>query len=134
MTKILLVEDELFVRELYERVLTQSGFEILSAIDGEEGVQKALLHPDLILLDIMKPKLNGIEALKQIKANSDTKKIPVILLTNLGQEDIIKEAIKIGAQGYIMKMRVTPYEIVEHVRDFLQNPTQQMNASDLDLE
>lgn len=134
MPKILLVEDELFVRELYEHVLSQAGFEMITAGDGVECLLKVKENPNLILLDIMMPKLNGIETLKKLKADNNTKDIPIILLTNLGQEDIIKEAIKTGAQGYIMKMRVTPYELVTHVKDFLQNPITKVDPSRLVLD
>lgn len=134
MVKILLVEDELFVRELYERVLRQAGFEISSAVDGEEGLKLAQERPDLILLDIMLPKMNGINVLKSLKADEKTKSIPVLLLTNLGQESVIKEALRIGAKGYMMKMRLTPYEIVGHVKDFLQNPDHKIGPDQFDFD
>jgi two-component system, chemotaxis family, chemotaxis protein CheY len=134
MTKVLLAEDELFVRELYQRVLTQSGFEVLAASDGVEAIEKVYLNPDIILLDIMMPRMTGLEALKKIKEDSTISNIPVILLTNLGQENIIKEAMRLGASGYLMKMRVTPYEIVDYVKEFLQNPTLKMDSGQMDLE
>jgi len=120
--KILLVEDEMFVRELYERVLKQSSLEVITAGDGITGLQAADEKPDLILLDIMIPGLNGIEVLRRLKQNANTSSIPVVLLTNLGQESIIKQALDLGASGYLMKVRITPYQIVAHVQEFLQNP------------
>src|SRR3989344_916834 len=120
--KILLVEDEMFVRELYERVLKQSSLEVITAGDGITGLQAADEKPDLILLDIMMPGLNGIEVLRRLKQNANTSSIPVVLLTNLGQESIIKQALDLGASGYLMKVRITPYQIVAHVQEFLQNP------------
>jgi CheY-like chemotaxis protein len=126
--KIILIEDELFVRELYERVL-RSEFELLSAEDGEKGlalIQQAAnspTKPNLILLDIMMPKLNGIEVLKKIKQDPQTRDIPVIMLTNLGQDDVIKEASSLGAAGYLIKIRLTPANVLQHVKDFLQNPS-----------
>lgn len=129
MSKILLIEDELFVRELYERVLKQAGLEVTSAFDGQAGFELASNMPDLILLDIMLPKLNGIDVLRKLKADDKLKNIPVILLTNLGQESVIKEAIKIGAQGYLMKIRVTPYEIVDQVKSFLKDPTKTLDLN-----
>lgn len=122
MAKILLVEDELYVRELYERVLSQNGFEVLPAADGVAGLELAGNHPDLILLDIMMPGMNGIQVLQKLKENSATKNIPVVLLTNLGQQSVIQEALKIGASGYFIKVRLTPYQLVGHVKEFLQNP------------
>lgn len=132
--RILLVEDELFIRELYERTLSQAGFIISTAVDGLEALELSKNKPDLILLDIMLPKMHGIDVLKRLKADVNTKNIPVVLITNLGQESIIKEAFSIGAQGYIMKMRLSPYEIVEKVKEFLQNPEQQINIKSLGLE
>ncbi len=132
--RIILVEDELFVRELYERVIRQE-FEVLTAGDGEEGLAliqreaKSGRSPDLVLLDVMMPKLNGIDVLRKLKESNDTANIPVILLTNLGQEEVIKEASDLGAKGYLMKIRLTPYEVVGHIKDFLQNPTVAVSPS-----
>lgn len=122
MVKVLLVEDEMFVRELYERVLKQAGIEVTSAADGISGLEAASDKPNLILLDVMMPGLNGIQVLERLKQDPNTRDIPVVLLTNLGQESIIKEALSLGASGYLMKVRVSPYQIVSHVKDFLQNP------------
>lgn len=126
--KILLVEDELFIRELYERTLKQAGYEVKTAIDGVEALKFATPDLDLILLDIMLPKMHGIDVLKKLKAQDNTKKIPVVLITNLGQESIIKDAFNIGAQGYLMKMRLTPYEILNKIEEFLANPNLKMNT------
>jgi CheY-like chemotaxis protein len=128
MSKILLVEDEQFLRELYARTLTKSGHLVTEAVDGEEALAFANQNPEVILLDIMLPKMHGIDVLKILKSHPNTKGIPVILMTNLGQDGIIKEAYRIGAQGYIMKMRVTPYELAKKVEDFMKDPHQKMNA------
>lgn len=132
--KILLVEDELFIRELYERVLAQGGYTMVTAGDGEEGLAKADGQFDLILLDIMMPKLNGIDVLKRLKADEKTKKVPVILLTNLGQESIIKQALEVGAAGYFMKMRLTPYELTLKLKEFFINPDQKIDIHNLKLD
>ncbi|MBI4040074.1 response regulator [Candidatus Daviesbacteria bacterium] len=132
--KILLIEDDLFIRELYERTLGRAGYQVITAPDGEAGLTQAKDKPDIILLDIMLPKINGINVLKKLKIDSDTKDIPVVLLTNLGQESIVKEAFKIGASGYLMKMHLTPYEVVSHVKDFFENPNYKMDVSNLNLE
>ena len=132
--KVLLVEDELHIRELYQRVLTRAGFEVTCAIDGVEGLQLARQSPDIILLDIMMPKLNGIEMLKKLKADSETKEISVILLTNLGQESIIREALTMGARGYIMKVRISPYDLIDKVKEFIENPTLHTDAHMLSLD
>jgi len=120
--KILLIEDEAFISDMYKIVFTKEGFVVETASDGEEGLAKAQAGDyDLILLDIMLPKMNGLDALKEMrKEGSSAKKTPVFLLTNLGQENIIKQAFKIGAQGYFMKANLLPQQIVSEVRDFFK--------------
>lgn len=132
--KILLVEDELFIRELYERALSQAGYEVIIAIDGEQALKVAKKDLDLILLDIMLPKIHGIDVLKQLKKSDETKDIPVVMITNLGQEDVINDAFKIGAQGYLIKMRLTPYEIINKVGEFLSNPNYKMNPTGISYD
>ncbi len=82
----------------------------------------------------MLPKMDGINVLKELKKNPNTKKIPVVLLTNLGQKSIIKAAFTIGAQGYLMKMSMTPYEMAEKIKPFIINPSFQMDIKELDLD
>lgn len=129
MNKVLIIEDEMFVRELYERVLKQAGIEVITAADGISGVETAQSKPDLILLDIMLPGLNGLQVLQRLKQDPATQKIPVVLLTNLGQENIITEALNSGASGYLMKVRISPYQIVAHVKEFLQNPNMRIEPN-----
>lgn len=117
---ILIIEDDFFIRELYERQFEKEGYAIEVAPDGPEGLLKASqTKPDLILLDIMLPKLNGLDLLRTLKSKPETKDIPVILLTNLGQESVIKEGFKIGAEGYLIKSAYTPSQIIEEVKEFL---------------
>lgn len=123
MAKVLIIEDEMFVRELYQRVLSQNGIEVLVAADGEKGLVMAKEQPNLILLDIMMPGINGIQVLERLKADQNLKDIPVVLLTNLGQQTIIRKALDMGASGYLMKVRLTPYQVLAHVKEFLQNPS-----------
>jgi CheY-like chemotaxis protein len=118
---ILLVEDDLFVRDLYVRTLKRAGYKLEYAIDGEEGLQKTHeLKPDLILLDIMLPKMNGIEMLRTVKTDDTVKDIPIFLLTNLGQDTIIREAFSIGASGYILKARLLPQEVIKIIDRFFE--------------
>lgn len=117
--KILIVEDDLFIRELYERTLTQAGYAVVTAADGQEGLKLAKDAPDLVLLDIMLPKVHGIDVLKKLKEDQTTKNIPIVMITNLGQENIMNEAFKIGAAGYLVKMRFEPQEIANYVQEFL---------------
>lgn len=126
--KILLVEDDLFVRDLYLRTLEKNDYAVDVAVDGEEGREKAIGQQyDLILLDIMLPKMNGLDLLRVIRSNENRKNTPVFLLTNLGQEAIIKEAFKMGIAGYFLKARLLPQEVTEYVNKFLatgQVPTE----------
>lgn len=118
--KILIVEDDLFIRELYERQLALEGFQVTTAEDGEVGLAKITESiPDLLLLDIMLPKVSGLDLLRTIKAKDETKNIPVILLTNLGQDSVIKEGFNLGADGYLIKSAYTPDQIIAEVKKFL---------------
>jgi len=135
-----MVEDEQYIRDLYRYTLEQAGLEIVTAADGASALEKINKmvadgqNPDLILLDIMLPKLNGIELLKELKKNSLTNFLPVVLITNLGAGDIIRQAFATGAVGYMMKARVTPYDILELVRKFISTPGYKMNLSDMDFD
>ena len=119
---ILIVEDDLFIRELYDRQLSLEGYQVTTAEDGEIGLAKITESiPDLLLLDIMLPKVSGLDLLRTIKAKDETKNIPVILLTNLGQDPVIKEGFNLGADGYLIKSAYTPDQIIEEVKKFLAN-------------
>lgn len=121
MTKrILMIEDDIYIRELYEEVLRNAGYEVITAIDGELGLAKATDGVyDLILLDIMLPKMTGIEVLKKLREEgSATESVPVYLLTNLGEETIAKETYKLGANGYLLKAKYLPKELIKEVDKF----------------
>jgi len=118
--KILVVDDEEAVREIYNKEFSTAGFQVVLAVDGEEGLLKAGEEtPDLILLDVMMPKMSGVDVLKALKRNPLTKNIPVLLLTNLGEETIIKEGFGLGADGYLLKVSYTPAQVVAECRKFL---------------
>jgi DNA-binding response OmpR family regulator len=118
--KILIIEDDQEVRELYSEVLRDEGFVLDEAVDGKSGLAKVLSGKyDLLLLDIMLPKFDGLEILKTIRKKEELKDLPVVLLTNLGREPIIKEGFELGADGYLIKSEHTPGEIVEEVKKFL---------------
>jgi two-component system, chemotaxis family, chemotaxis protein CheY len=134
--KILLVEDDVFVKDIYLRELQKGGYDVLVAEDGQKGVDLAQDgRPELILLDIMLPKKTGIDVLKEIrKPESSAKDIPVYLLTNLGQGSIIKQAIEIGAQGYLLKARVLPSQVLEAVNNFFEKGPMQVDLKEFGLE
>lgn len=119
---VLIVEDDFFILDMYRLLFMKKGYEVLTATDGQAGLDMANNNKvDAILLDIMLPKMNGIEVLRALRQPaSQTKDIPVFLLSNLGQEDIIKEAFKIGAQGYMLKANLLPQQVVDQVEDFFK--------------
>ncbi len=117
---ILIVEDDKFLRELISRKLLSEGFKIEEAIDGEEGLAKAKeVKPDLILLDLILPGLDGFEVLRRIKDNPSTSSIPVLILSNLGQKDEIEKGLSLGAVDFLVKAHFTPEEIVAKMKDVL---------------
>lgn len=114
--KILLVEDDKFLSEIYLAKLNEGGFEVLTVFDGEEGVKKAgELKPDLILLDVVLPKKDGFEVLKDIKSKEELNKIIVVLLTNLGQKEEVQKGFDLGAADYIIKAHFTPTEVMAKI-------------------
>lgn len=118
--KILLVEDEDFIRQLYERQLTKAGFLVKSAPDGTGGLNMLMSENfDLLLLDIMLPGMNGLQLLREFKTKNPNSSTIVVLLTNLGQEAVIKEGFELGAQAYLIKASYTPEQIVAEVKNAL---------------
>jgi len=118
--KILLVEDEDFIRELYVRQLTKQGFQVKSAVDGQSGLNMLKIEPfDLLLLDIMLPGMNGLQLLREFKTQNPNSPMITILLTNLGQEAVIKEGFELGAQAYLIKASYTPDQVVSEVKNAL---------------
>lgn len=119
-TKILLVEDDSFLLGMYATKFEMENFKVIMAEDGERAVRLALKEaPDIILLDIILPKINGFEVLRQLKANPVTVHIPVILLTNLSQKDEIEQGLKMGAEDYLIKAHFMPSEVVDKIKKVL---------------
>lgn len=120
--KLLLIEDDITLVKMYQRKFTSDGYEVDVAFDGMEGLQKATeTKPDLILLDIMLPKLDGLALFKKMRSQPNTFRTPVILLTNFGQEDAVFECFKLGAVDYLVKADVTPQQVVQKVEGFLED-------------
>lgn len=132
--KVLLVEDDYFISDLYTRSLEKAGFVVDYAKDGQEGLEKSVNLPDIILLDIMMPKMNGLQVLEHLKKNPQTCNIPVLLLTNLGQSDVIKKAYNLGAQGYLMKVKLDIKNLINYVNEFIYNPKKIIPIGSLDLD
>lgn len=118
--RILLIEDEEFIRDIYTQELTKNGFQVDSVRTGKEGYEKLAQNKyDLLLLDVMLPDTNGLEILKQVKQNPDTKTLKTILLTNLGQDAIIKQGFELGTDRYLIKMAYNPDQIVAEIKNIL---------------
>lgn len=117
---VLLVEDDIFLGDIYAKALTQAGFSVLRAYDGVVGLETAQKKkPTLILLDILMPRMDGFETLEKLKADDITKKIPVSMLTNLSQKSDVDKCFAFGAADYMIKAQVTPQDIVVRVKKIL---------------
>jgi len=118
---ILIIEDDKFLRELIVRKLTEEGFGVSEAVDGEEGIKKIKEEkPDLVLLDLILPGIDGFEVLSQMRKESALSSIPVIILSNLGQKDDVEKGLKMGAVDYLIKAHFTPGEIIEKIKVVLK--------------
>lgn len=118
--KILIVEDDSILQKALQEFLSEEGFEISSALDGEQGARMAVeKNPDLILLDIILPKKDGYEVLRELKSNENTKKIPVILLTNLGSLNDVEKALELGATTYLIKADYKLEDVVKKIKETL---------------
>jgi DNA-binding response OmpR family regulator len=118
--KILLIEDDPFLLSMYTTKFELENFEVITTDDGEKGLKMASKEmPDVILLDIILPKMDGFEVLRMIKADKKLKTIPVILLTNLSQKNDIDKGLSMGAEDYLIKAHFMPSEVVEKVKKIL---------------
>lgn len=118
--KILIIEDDDFFRELVRKKLSTKDFEIIEAVDGEKGVQAMKeKKPDLVLLDLLLPNIDGFEVLSKAKADSDISKIPVIILSNLGQQEDVEKALKLGATDYLIKSQFDINQIVDKIKNII---------------
>jgi CheY-like chemotaxis protein len=120
MAKILLIEDDGLMSRMYGRLFTYEGYDVEIAADGEAGFVKAKeFQPDLILLDVMMPRMNGLELIQKLKQDDRTRNIDVILLTNLGIQEKLDEAMSYGAVACITKSNHSPDEVIKLVKDVL---------------
>lgn len=114
--KVLLAEDDLYIRDIYNVVLQKAGYTVEQAVNGTEALAKTLsFQPDVLLLDIMMPDIDGIEVLKRLRSDDKYKDVKprVIIVTNLAQDETAAEAKKYGAEGYIVKADIEPHDLVE---------------------
>ena len=120
MKKILLIEDDSFIIDIYITKLKEVGFSVQSAVNGEEALVKIKQsRPDLVLLDIVLPQVTGFEFLQEIKSIPELKNVPVIVLSNLGQKKEVEKGLDLGAVKYLIKAHYTPTEVVEEIRAVL---------------
>lgn len=120
---ILLIEDDKALLELYSMSLKRAGFEVLSALDGQDGLEMAQEEkPDLILLDILLPKVDGYSILEKLRSNPETENFSVIIFSNLSQKEEIEKGYRLGADDYVVKTSMTPKEMVKKVKEFLKKP------------
>ena len=120
MNKILVVEDDPYVRRFYSKLFDLTKYQLKLVSAGEDTIEKAKnFRPALILIDIMMPKMNGVQVLKALKENSDTKDIRVVMLTNLGDDETVKEGLKFGAEGFIVKSNTPPNQLLDEVDKYL---------------
>lgn len=118
---VLLVEDDPSVLEMYRLKLELDGYRVSTALDGEEGLKKAGdLAPDIIFLDIRLPKMDGLEVLRKLRAQEKTRDIPVIILSNYDEEDLVARGLRLGAHEYLIKARTTPTSLSEGIEDWLK--------------
>jgi DNA-binding response OmpR family regulator len=120
-TRILLIEDDTFLVEMYTTKFEIEGFEVVAAEDGKKGLDMAKKdNPDIILLDILMPKMDGFAVLDALKGDIKLAEIPVIMLTNLGQKDDVKKGFEKGAVGYLIKAHFMPSEVVDKIKKILK--------------
>lgn len=120
MTKIAIIEDDPVISQMYRMKFEADGFDVQLANNGKRGVALvAAFSPDLILLDLQMPEMDGVETLEVIRKNESSKNIPVIILTNLGEEESPKEIRSLGIHSYIVKADLTPRQVVQRVKEAL---------------
>ena len=120
MKTILFIEDESVLQKTFGEVLKQEGYEVISALDGQIGLRLAKeKNPDLILLDLILPKVHGFDVLKKLKEDKETQEIPVIVLTNLEGIGDVDKALELGATTYLVKAQYTLEEVVEKIKKAL---------------
>jgi len=120
--RILIIEDDQFLREFYQELLQAEGYSIDTAPDGEIGLSKIQSNEyDLVLLDLMLPRKDGVQILRDLKITpAKSPKIKIVVLTNLGQEVIIKQCFDLGADGYLIKSALNPDQVLTEVKSYLE--------------
>ena len=124
MAKVLIIEDDQLIQRMYSKIFSFEKYEVVTASDGEDGLEKArTVAPTIILLDVMMPKMNGMEVLVKLKLDPATKAIPVIMLSNLAGENDVETALSRGAVKYIIKSEHDPKEVADMVDEIIAGYT-----------
>jgi len=119
--KILVIEDDEMISSMYKTKFEDNGYIVFTANNGVEGLEIAKRErPDIIMLDIILPQLDGFSVLKELKENSETKEVPVVMLTNLGTEEDKEKGDRLGAAGYLVKANLTPAEVSKEIKKYLK--------------
>ncbi len=119
--RLLIIEDEPALSEIYATKMKMAGYEVERAYDGVEGLEKALRGlPDLIMLDLIMPLKDGFEVLRDLKLNETTKAIPVIIMSNLGQDFEVKRGLELGAEQFLVKTAINPVTLVDTIAQVLE--------------
>ncbi len=118
---VLFIEDDPTVAQMYKLKLELDGYHVDMAKDGEEGLRLAHeLHPDIIFLDIRLPKMDGFAVLERLRSSEDTKHIPVVILSNYGERELVERGLKLGALEYLIKSHTTPANLSQGVEGWLK--------------
>lgn len=121
MKKILFIEDEQAIQKTFGEFLAEAGYKVISALDGELGLNLAEKEkPDLILLDLVLPKVHGLEVLSGLKKNEETKDIPVIILTNIEEAKDVEKALELGATAYLVKTSYKLDELLQKIKELIK--------------
>lgn len=127
--KLIVIDDDMYIRELYEEVLKSEGYDVDTAVNGQDAIDKLKQGGyDLILLDIMMPKVDGLGVMQALAAEPPAKPNgPILMLTNLDHEPLIQDALKKGAQAFLIKADITPADLMEQVKKYLAQEEEQTN-------
>lgn len=120
--KVLIIDDDPFILEMYMLKLKETGFLVETARNGKEGIERIKEYqPDVVLLDVVMPAMDGFGVLQELKKNRPSHFMKTVLLTNLGQKEDVERGMQLGADDYIIKAHFTPTEVVEKIRRLLEN-------------
>lgn len=124
--KVLLVDDEQAILDVFKEALTQAQFQVITAVNGTEGIQKVKSEmPDVVFLDQVLPDMNGNQVLQQLRADPQTKHVPIAILSNYNQDSLVAEAMKMGANDYILKYQVAPQDLAAKANALAQEAKSQ---------